>query len=346
MRAVVYDRYGETPRLVDVPPPTCPADGVVIDVAATGVCRSDWHAWTGSDPVPLPMTPGHELAGVIAAVGPTVRAWKPGDRVTVPFACGCGRCQVCLAGDTHVCPAQTQPGFTSAGSFAEQVAIAAADTNLVALPSGMDFIAAAALGCRFATAFRAVVTQGRTGPGDWVAVYGCGGVGLSAVMIAVALGARVVAVDVSPAARAMAAELGAEAAVDPGALHDVAAELVAATGGGARVSLDAVGSPATASASMRCLRPGGRHVQVGLLLGPNAQLPVPMDRVVSAELEILGSHGMPSRDYPAMLSMVASGVLRPEALVTRVIGLAEAGAALAAMGLAPQSPGMTVVAVT
>ena len=188
-------RTGRVPSLVEIDEPVCPDDGVLIDVRATGVCRSDWHAWQGHDPVPLPQIPGHEFAGVIAAVGAKVTTCAVGDRVTAPFVCGCGQCSWCVSGDAQICPDQSQPGFTMPGSFAELVAIPAADFNVVRLPDDLDFIAAASLGCRFATAYRAVTVHGRVRAGDWVAVYGCGGVGLSAVMIASALGGRVIAVD-------------------------------------------------------------------------------------------------------------------------------------------------------
>ncbi|MGA8210056.1 MAG: alcohol dehydrogenase catalytic domain-containing protein, partial [Nocardioidaceae bacterium] len=216
MRAVSFSTYGATPTLTTWPDPDCPDDGVVVKVGATGVCRSDWHAWQGHDPVALPHVPGHELAGTVAAVGPDVSTWRVGDRVTVPFVSGCGRCAWCVAGDTQVCPRQTQPGFTGPGSWAELVALPAADTNLVRVPDGLDDVTAASLGCRLATAYRAVVTHAQVRPGQWLAVHGCGGVGLSAVLVGVALGARVVALDVSPVAGARARELGAEHVVDTG----------------------------------------------------------------------------------------------------------------------------------
>jgi len=341
VKAVVYSRYGVTPELRQVADPARPADGVVIAVAATGVCRSDWHAWQGHDPVVLPHIGGHELAGVVVQTGPTVTRWRAGDRVTVPFACGCGRCEYCRAGEAQVCPQQTQPGFTGPGSFAERVAIEAADANLVALPESVSFVAAASLGCRFATAFRAVTVHGRLGAGDWLAVHGCGGVGLSAVMIASALGARVVAVDVAAAALDRARELGAEFTVQ----EDPVAAVREITGGGAHVSIDALGSPATAVNSVRCLRRRGRHVQVGLLLGPASAPPLPMDLVIGRELEIYGSHGMAARDYPAMMAMVADGTLRPGAAIGQVIGLEDVGQALAAMN-GPGSVGMTVARLT
>jgi D-arabinose 1-dehydrogenase-like Zn-dependent alcohol dehydrogenase len=338
MQAVVYPEYGATPVVTEVPAPVCPAGGAVLEVMATGVCRSDWHAWRGHEPVPLPHTPGHELAGVVAEVGAGVTRWRRGDRVTVPFVCGCGTCAYCLAGDAQVCPQQTQPGFTGPGSFAERVAVHAADTNLVALPDSVDFVTAASLGCRFATAFRALTAHGRVRDGDWLAVHGCGGVGLSSVLIGVALGARVVAVDISDAALERATALGVAHVVNA---TDPAATIRELTGGGANVSIDALGSPETAASSVRCLRRRGRHVQAGLLLA--GATPLPMDVVVAHELEIYGSHGLAAAGYPPMLALVADGTLRPELLVGKVISLADAPAALVAMDHPPTGAGMTVI---
>ncbi|GGL96373.1 alcohol dehydrogenase catalytic domain-containing protein [Nakamurella endophytica] len=352
MKAVRYTAAGVTPELVEIDEPRCPDDGVLVQVHATGVCRSDWHAWVGHDPVPLPMVPGHEFSGVVAAVGPEVRRWSVGDRVTVPFVLGCGHCEFCLAGDGHVCPTQEQPGFTRDGSFAELVALPRADFNLVALPAEVGDLAAASLGCRLATAYRALTVHGRLRAGQWVAVFGCGGVGLSAVMIAVALGGRVIAVDPDPRARAAAADLGAEHLLsDPATAPD---EITALTGGGAHAAVEAIGRPEVAAASVRSLRRRGRHVQVGLLLGDDASTALPMDLVVARELTVVGSHGMPAADYPGLLALAASGALRPDRLVGRVIGLDEAGAALVAAGGRPVTgepgsaatagrPGMTVV---
>lgn len=339
MRAVVYDEIGASPQVRTVPVPVCPDDGAIVRVEATGVCRSDWHAWRGHDPVALPHIPGHEFAGTIAAVGRDVRGWAPGARVTAPFVNGCGACEWCARGEAQVCPDQTQPGFTHAGSFAEYVVVRAADLNLVALPDGVDAVTAASLGCRFATAFRAVTAQARVAAGDEVAVFGCGGVGLSVVMIAAALGARVTTVDVSDAALARAVELGAAVTVSSA---DPVDDVVAATGGGAHVSVDALGSPATADAAVRSLRRRGRHVQVGLMLGDAARAPLPWDRVIAWELEVLGSHGMAAGDYPAMLDMIADGRLDPARLVGEVVDLDGAAHALEAMDRPGVSAGITV----
>ncbi len=349
MRAVVYDAFGGPLAVREVDAPVCPPDAAVVRVAATGMCRSDWHGWLGHDAdiQQLPHVPGHELAGTVAEVGTDVRDWAPGPRVTTPFVCACGSCDQCLAGDGQVCTRQTQPGFTHWGSFAGLVVVRNADVNLVALPDDIDSVTAAGLGCRFGTAYRAVTAHGGVESGQWVAVHGCGGVGLSAVMVAAARGARVVAVDPSPDARSAATAAGATAVLDPGGLtpDGVGAAVRDLTDGGAYVSLDALGSTPTLVGSLAGLRPRGRHVQVGLLAGEHAAPPVPLGRLVAQELSLLGSHGLAAADYPAMLAEVAAGTLRPHLLVGRVIGLDEAPAALAAMDHPPAGAGMTVVRV-
>ncbi|MFE9449268.1 zinc-dependent alcohol dehydrogenase family protein [Streptomyces sp. NPDC006739] len=343
MRAVVFEEFGKPAGVRQVPDPEPAEHGVVVRVAATGLCRSDWHGWMGHDPdITLPHVPGHELAGVVESAGAQVRGWRPGDRVTVPFVCACGGCPSCAAGDQQVCERQTQPGFHHWGSFAEYVALDHADVNLVAVEEEMSFATAASLGCRFATAFRAVVQRGRVAAGEWVAVHGCGGVGLSAVMIAAACGARVVAVDVSPEALELARRFGAARCVDPRRTPDTAAAVRDLTSGGAHLSLDALGSPVTCAASVGSLRRRGRHVQVGLLPSPDGTTPVPLARAIALELELLGSHGMAAHAYPGMLDLVRSGVLRPDLLVTSTISLDAVPAALAAMGTAPGA-GVTVV---
>lgn len=339
----MYEAFGRSPIVVDVADATPTPHGAVIRVEATGLCRSDWHGWQGHDPdIALPHVPGHELAGTIVAVGAKVERCRVGDRVTVPFVCACGVCEQCVAGDHQVCDAQFQPGFTHWGSFAELVAIAHADVNVVTLPDEMSMVTAASLGCRFATSYRAVIAQGRVRAGEWVAVHGCGGVGLSAVMIAVAQGARVVASDVSRSAIAAARELGAEVTINA-ATTDVVAAVHRVSEGGAHVSIDALGSLEVCLTSIACLRKRGRHVQIGLMTGDDARPPVPMDIVIGRELEILGSHGMAAHVYPEMLARVASGELRPEVLVGRTIGLDEVPAALASMDLPRIGAGMTVI---
>ena len=341
MRAAVMHAFREPLRLEEVTEPELPSDGALVEVRATGLCRSDWHGWMGHDPsIGLPHVPGHEFAGVVVQIGPEVRGIEPGDRVTAPFCCGCGACEPCRLGHTQICERDYQPGFTGWGSFAERVLVPVADLNCVPLPDELDFEAAAALGCRFMTTFAAVGERGGLRAGDWLAVHGCGGVGLSAVMLGRALGARVVAVDVAPGPLARAAELGAAHTLDANDT-DVAERIREATGGGAHVSIDAIGNAATAAASVRSLRRRGCHVQVGLLVGDEREPRVPMAELISRELEITGVHGMPVRDYPALLRLVASGAVDPGRLIGRRIALEEAGDALAAMDRPAE--GITVI---
>lgn len=322
MQAVVYEAFSAPPRLQTVPDPTPEAHGVVVKVQATGVCRSDWHGWVGHDTdIVLPHVPGHELAGTVEAVGKDVTRWKVGDRVTVPFVGGCGSCPECHSGNQQVCEKQFQPGFTHWGSFAQYVSIHKADLNLVALPKSLDFATAASLGCRFVTSFRAVVDQGKTSAGQWVAVHGCGGVGLSAIMIAHAVGANVVAIDISEDKLAMARAMGAVATVNATQVANVVEAVMEITQGGAHVSLDALGHPTTCFNSISNLRRRGKHVQVGLMLAENSTPAIPMAKVIAHELEILGSHGMQAHRYGAMLDMVRTGKLAPEKLVGKKINL-------------------------
>jgi alcohol dehydrogenase len=262
MKAILYEAFCEPPKLVNLSDPSPKPHGVVIRVMATGVCRSDWHGWVGHDAdIVLPHVPGHELAGIVEAVGNEVTRWKPGDRVTVPFVGGCGSCPECHAGHQQVCDNQFQPGFTHWGSFAEYVSIERADLNLVALPESLDFATAASLGCRFVTSFRAVVDQGKVSAGQWVAVHGCGGVGLSAIMIAVAAGANVVAVDISEQALELARKVGAVATVNAREVDDVPAAVLEISRGGVHVSLDALGAVSTCVNSIHSLRKRGKHIQ-------------------------------------------------------------------------------------
>jgi alcohol dehydrogenase len=329
MRAVVYDQFEAPPQVLTVDDPACPSTGVVIEVAATGVCRSDWHGWMGHDrDIVLPHVPGHEFAGTLTALGSDVDGWQIGDRVTVPFVCACGECASCLRGEQQVCDHQFQPGVTHWGSFAEFVSIDRAAVNLIRLPDAMSYETAAGLGCRFSTAYRAVTHHGRAAAGEWVVVHGCGGVGLSAVMIAAAQGARVIAVDVSADALELARAVGAAECVNA-TDYDVVTAVRDLTSGGAQISIDALGSVETFQNSIRCLGKRGRHVQVGLLLGADTMPPAPMAEVIAGELELIGSHGMAAHAFAPMLAEIADGTLAPQRLIGRRIGLSAAPAALA-----------------
>jgi alcohol dehydrogenase len=332
MKAAVYEEFGKPIAIKSLPDPEPGENGLVIRVLATGLCRSDWHGWMGHDPdIKLPHVPGHEFAGVVEAVGKGVKRWKAGDRVTLPFVCGCGVCPQCVSGNHQVCDHQFQPGFTHWGSFAELVAVDYADVNVVRLPEEIDYVTAASLGCRFVTSFRAIIDQGKVAAGQWVAVHGCGGVGLSAVMIASAAGANVVAVDIAADKLDLARSVGAAVVVNARETRDVVEAIVEITGGGAHLSIDALGSPGTCFDSVSCLRKRGRHVQVGLMLGEHSRPSIPMDKVIARELEIVGSHGIQAYQYQRLFEMIRAGKLRPDLLVGKTITLEESLTALAEM---------------
>ena len=259
MRVLMMDEIAGPLAVRETGDPVPPDGGVVVRVMATGLCRSDWHAWAGHDDIALPHVPGHELAGIVDAVGAGVTRWSVGDRVTVPFVCGCGHCEWCLRGDAQVCPHQQQPGFTHWGSFAELVSLHAADTNLVAIPDGVGFEAAAALGCRFATAYRALTARARLRAGESVTVVGAGGVGLSCVQVAVALGASVAVIDRTERSLELAASLGATLTILATPGSDPADDVQRLTGG-THVAVDAVGSEQTCATAIHSRRRRGRHV--------------------------------------------------------------------------------------
>jgi alcohol dehydrogenase len=333
MRAALIEAFSEPLVVRDVPDPQCPADGAIVRVRACGVCRSDWHAWTGADPdVSAPHVPGHEFAGVIEEVGRDCRRFKRGDRVTAPFILACGRCPDCIGGDPTVCKHQHVVGFSSWGAFAERIAVPRADFNLVHLPEAIGFTAAAGMGCRVTTSFRAVVDRAKLQPGEWLAIHGAGGVGLSALLIGAAIGASVLAIDVNEDALKLAQSLGATRTLNVSGIADVGAAVREATNGGAHVSLDALGITATFHNSIRGLRKLGRHVQIGMPLGRHAEPTIPLlELVYSRQISVMGTRGIPASRFPALFEMIAAGHLDPARLVTQTISLEEAGAALEAM---------------
>lgn len=346
VRALIFDGFGQTPYVADrpIPQPETPHQ-VIIKVEATGLCRSDWHAWMGHDTdiTQFPHTPGHEFAGTIHTVGSDVIKHQVGDRVTVPFVCGCGQCHECTSGNAQVCPHQWQPGFSGPGSFAQYVAIPNADFNVVAIPDSMSFEIAASLGCRFATSYRGLALIHRPQPGESVAIFGCGGIGLAAIMVAKSRGAQVIAIDISDEALAFAKEIGADHIVNANE-EDPVARIKTITTFGTDITVDALGSITTAQQSIQSLRPRGHHLQIGLLLPPAIQdrATIPMHIVIGRELHIHGVHGMSAVDYPTMLRDIESGLLHPEDLIGSSITLNETPQALMAMD-GNRNAGMTII---
>lgn len=340
MRAAVLRRYAEDLSLETVPDPACPADGVVLRVQSCGVCRSDWHGWSGEHPRVKPgQIPGHEYCGEVVAAGPLAR-WRVGERVVAPFILACGACPACQSGQSHTCPDQRLPGFTEPGAFAEYVAVPFAH-NLARLPEGLSPVVAAGLGCRVTTAWHALTGRAALQAGEWLAIHGTGGIGLSAMLIGRALGARVIVVDVVPEKLAHARALGADAAIDARE-GNVAARIIEITRGGAHVSVEALGIAETTNGSIECLRPLGRHVQVGMPVGHTARMEINMNVVYMRNLALYGTRGMPAWRYPSLLALIEAGRVDFAPLIAREVALSDASAELRAFN-GPTPPGVAII---
>ena len=323
-------------EVTDLPDPVPGPGEVVVEVEAEGICRTDWHVWNGDwdwvGLVPaLPLVMGHELGGTVVAVGAGVSAVRAGDRVTTPFHESCGRCAYCRAGRSNLCDAMEFLGLTHDGGYAQYATIRNADFNCIMLPDRIDALSAAAIGCRYMTAFHAVTRQGRLAAGQWVAVHGAGGVGLSAVQIAAALGGRVIAVDLADAKLDKARAEGALHTVNA-ATQDAVAAIKDLTGGGADLAIGGLGAASLVQAAVLSLRKGGRLVQVGLTSqAEQGYVPIPLDHIIESEIEIAGSVGNPHVDYPRLLALVETGVLRPARIVGQTLPLEQASEVLGAM---------------
>lgn len=337
MKAAVMEQFGQ-PLVIrnDWREPDCGPRDAVIEVGACGVCRSDHTLWNGGAPwvgveLELPAVLGHEYCGVVSEVGREVTRFRKGDRVVSPFGHACGHCEYCDEGFENVCVEMQIPGANYSGGFAGYTKVANADVNLVELPESISFADAASLGCRFITSYHGVVDQAAVKAGEWVAVFACGGVGLAAVNIASALGARVIAVTRSEEKLALARQLGAEHTVVAG--PDAVGEVVELSGGGVHVGIDALGSAATAIPALLSLRTRGRHLRLGVSNHQEkGEISFPVDVITFRELVVIGSFGMQASRFPEMLQMIEAGKLNPSLLVGEEIKLEQASEVLASMG--------------
>ena len=339
MRAAVVREFNEDLSMENVSEPACPDNGVVMEVEACGVCRSDYHGWTGEHPlINDGSILGHEYCGRVVEAGPQAK-YKVGDRLIAPFILGCGSCSACHTGVSNTCTKQIVPGFSAPGAYAQYVATPF-DHNLVYLPESMSPALAAGLGCRVTTAWHALTDRADVRAGEWVAVHGTGGIGLAALLLAKMLGAQVVAVDIVDEKLEHAKAHGADAVVNAAKVN--AAEAIRdLTGGGADVSIEALGIPATTNASLECLGTLGRHVHIGMPSG-DGLMTVNLRAIYMKNLAFYGTRGMPSWKYPALLDMIERGAVNLSPMVAREVPLTGASAELRAMG-GPTSPGTTVI---
>lgn len=339
MRAAVIEELNKPLVVRDVPDPECPPDGAIVRVGANGICRTDWHLWTGDWTwrgltIKPPFVLGHEFSGTIEEVGCDVTGWRKGDRVIFPMNPGEGTCEWCMSGNQHICDsgAKLVPGVSYWGAFGEYVAVRYADVNLVRLPDSISFVDSASMACRYIAAFHGLVDKADVCGGEWVVVHGCGGMGLSAVQIAAAVGGKVIAVDVSEKALAAARELGAVHIINSRTDNPVEA-IKMLTNGGAQVSVDALGIEETCQNSVLSLRKLGRHVQLGHTTRREAgYVPLPIDVILLNELKLFGAFGMQGQRFGTMLSMCETGTLKPGKVVYQKVGLDGVSGVLEAMG--------------
>lgn len=339
MRAAVVRDFNEDLSIETIEDPSCPENGVVLEVAACGVCRSDFHGWVGGHPkVTHGSILGHEYCGTVVEAGAQAKH-KIGDKLIAPFILGCGDCPACQTGHSNTCESAIVPGFGAPGAYAEFVAVPY-DHNLVHLPETMSEALAAGLGCRVTTAWHALTDRANVRAGEWVAVHGTGGIGLSALLLAKMLGARVIVVDVVQEKLDHALKLGADAAVNA-ASQDVPEAIREITKGGAQVSLEALGIAQTTNASVECLATLGRHVHVGMPAG-DGMMEVNMRAIYSKQLAFYGTRGMPAWKYPSLLEMIERGDVDLTPMLDREVTLSGASAELRAMK-GPTRPGTAVI---
>ncbi|MFW5919334.1 MAG: zinc-dependent alcohol dehydrogenase family protein [archaeon] len=341
MRAVVFAGEREPMQVETIDRPDPGPDEILVETDACGVCRSDWHAWRGDwewiGMVPTPgLVFGHEPAGTVVEVGEDVERIDVGDRVTNPFNLGDGICPHCRAGHGNRCERSIPMGFlsTQKGAFAEYYTVRNADFNAIPLPDDVDPVDVAGLGCRFATAFHGLVHRVDVTPGDWVAVHGCGGVGLSAIHVADAIGANVIAIDLQDDALERAESLGADRTVDASAVQDVPQAVKKHTerSRGADVSVDALGIAETVRNSIDSLGKGGQHLQIGMTTSDEGgEVSIPVDTMVTEEREFYGSYGIPPNEYDEIFRMMENGRLEPGRVVSETISLEDVPDTIEAM---------------
>jgi alcohol dehydrogenase len=341
MHGAVLKEYGEPLAIEERETPSVADDEVLIETEACGICRSDWHAWQGDyswlegGAVTRGNILGHEPAGTILEAGPDVENFVEGDQVVVPFNIVCGKCENCRDGNSHMCENILHYGFDEGaqpGAFCTHLRIPNADFNLARIPDGISAHEMAGLGCRYVTAYHAIADRSGIEAGDWVAVHGCGGVGLSTVNVASALGGNVVAVDLADEKLDMAEDMGAVETINAESVDDVPGEVGAVTDGGAQISVDALGIRTTCLNSINSVEPTGTHVQIGITTSEEeGRIDVPIDYMLHSEIDCITAKGFQPHRYGELFGLMDAGKIHPERLVTKHVHLQDINDRLGAM---------------
>jgi Zn-dependent alcohol dehydrogenase len=349
IHAAVLRRAGRPLELEELELELPRRDEVLVRLMASGICRSDLSLLDGKWPAPLPMVLGHEGAGVIEGVGEGVDPARAGEHVVLTFTPACSRCRFCLQGRVNLCTEAARcmddgvlPDGTTrlsrkgervhhlalVSSFATHAVVPA--NAAIPVPAGVDPAVSCLLGCGVLTGVVAVTRRANVRPGESVAVFACGGVGLAAVLGARLVSAHpIVAVEPLAVKRELALQLGATHAIDPRA-EDAAAAIRAILPDGVDHAFEAVGIPAVAEQALAATRTGGTTVLIGQpALGASVALPV--YELTQFEHDVLGTHiggATPALDIPALALLVEAGKLDLARLVTHRYRLEEIGEAL------------------
>jgi len=320
MKAAVFYAGDQPLKIEEVPTPTPSPGEALIKVAACGVCHTDLHYLDHGVPTfkKPPLILGHEVSGVIAALGGGASPWKEGDRVLLPAVYGCGQCAMCRTGRENVCEKMVMFGNNVDGGYAEYIIAPAKD--LLRLPDELPLEEGAIIADAVTTPYHAVVNRGDLKPGDQVVVFGCGGIGLNLVQIAAALGGNVIAVDILPEKLDWARQLGARITLNGRDYERIDKEIRKLTGGGADIGFEAIGNPITQAQTFASLRTGGRFVVVGFSAQP---MSLDIGRVMYREMEIVGSLGCRAVDYPRVLELARQNKIKVKELVTARFALEE-----------------------
>jgi alcohol dehydrogenase len=341
MRGAVLKEYGEPLEIEERDTPTIDDDEVLVKTEACGICRSDWHGWQGDyawldgGAVTKGNILGHEPAGTILETGANIENFAEGDQVVVPFNIVCGKCNKCRDGDSHMCENLLNYGFDDGaqpGAFGTHLRIPNADFNLARIPEGISAHEMAGLGCRYITSYHAIADRSGIDAGDWVAVHGCGGIGLSAVNVATALGGNVIAVDLEDDKLKLAEEMGAVETVNGTDIEDVPGEIQTITNGGAQISVDGLGIRTTCLNSINSVERTGTHVQIGITTSEEeGRIDMPIDYMLHSEIDCITAKGFQPHRYGEIFRLMHEGKIHPEKLVTKHVSLDDINDRLEAM---------------
>jgi len=326
VKAAVFLGPNQPLKIEEVPTPRPGAGEILVKVAACGVCHTDLHYIDHGVPTfkQPPMILGHEASGTVAELGEGVTKWKPGDRVLLPAVLSCGVCRQCREGRENICDDMKMFGNHVDGAYAEYVLAPAKDA--LSLPDELPLVEASIIADAVSTPFHAVVNRARVKPGQWVAVFGCGGVGINCVQVAAAVGASVIAIDALPEKLELAKKLGAQFVINPaevekGRFDKAIRKLI---GDGVDVAFEAIGKPETIQAAYNCIRKGGLCVVIGYT---NLGVEIPASRLMFYEQALIGSLGCRPVDYPRIIEMARIGKLKVKELVTSKFPLNDINAA-------------------